>query len=706
MTRFLRVLFGFLFSLIAAGAFAQQPQVVQLAGLRPSQELALRRVSPTAEKPDGPVLYQLVFTPGTPGTIARFDTNPRHLVNSDITDNGSTVAIGNSGFMINVSSGMVNFVNGQAFPGTVTSVASGAGLTGGPITAIGTLSLDTNFTNNLYSRLAAANTFTTGTQLIQTGAANMVGLAVQAASAQTANLEEWRNNGGTAVAWISAGGKFSGDGSGLTNLSNSQLVDGNLLQHKAALLQWYRQDYFVGGLPRTAAFDGTNVWVTNSFDGTVRKLRATDGAVLGTFAVGNSPDEIAFDGANIWVTNNVDGTVSKLRASDGAQQGGPFAVGTAPIGIAFDGANIWVANEGSNTVSKLRASDGAQQGGPFAVGTNPFGIAFDGANVWVTNMGSSNVSKLRASDGALLGTFNVGSSPRGLAFDGANIWVANNGNNNVSELRASDGTVLGTLPVDTTPRGVAFDGANIWVVNNGANTVSKLSSNATNGTIGLVVDPQGNDNGTMSSGGANNANLLLFGSGTVGEGIGSQRTTNGGGNGNNQFGLDFYTNFTNRMFIDNSGTVHVVGSLTKGGGSFLIDHPLDPANKYLSHSFVESPDMKNVYDGIVVLNPKGQAWVELPDYFQALNMDFRYQLTPIGNPGQHILYIAKEISGNRFKIAGGKPGAKVSWQVTGIRHDAYANAHRIRVEEDKGEKRGTYLHPELFEKPAIAAAER
>jgi hypothetical protein len=125
MTRFLRVLFGFLFSLIAAGAFAQQPQVVQLAGLRPSQELALRRVSPTAEKPDGPVLYQLVFTPGTPGTIARFDTNPRHLVNSDITDNGSTVVIGNSGFMINVGSGMVNFVNGQAFPGTVTSLSNG-----------------------------------------------------------------------------------------------------------------------------------------------------------------------------------------------------------------------------------------------------------------------------------------------------------------------------------------------------------------------------------------------------------------------------------------------------------------------------------------------------------------------------------------------------------------------------------------------------
>jgi hypothetical protein len=94
----------------------------------------------------------------------------------------------------------------------------------------------------------------------------------------------------------------------------------------------------------------------------------------------------------------------------------------------------------------------------------------------------------------------------------------------------------------------------------------------------------------------------------------------------------------------------------------------------------------------------------MPDYFQALNSDFRYQLTAIGAPGPN-LYIAEEISGNRFKIAGGKTGSKVSWQVTGIRQDAYAVAHRIKVEEDKpAQERGHYLHPELFgatEKEAI-----
>jgi hypothetical protein len=147
------------------------------------------------------------------------------------------------------------------------------------------------------------------------------------------------------------------------------------------------------------------------------------------------------------------------------------------------------------------------------------------------------------------------------------------------------------------------------------------------------------------------------------------------------------------------GPVNVVGTLTKSGGSFKIDHPLDPANKYLSHSFVESPDMKNIYDGVATLDANGQADVALPDWFGALNKDFRYQLTAVGAPGPN-LYIASEISGNRFKIAGGAAGGKVSWQVTGTRQDAWAKAHRIPVEELKpAEERGSYLAPELFGQP-------
>lgn len=144
------------------------------------------------------------------------------------------------------------------------------------------------------------------------------------------------------------------------------------------------------------------------------------------------------------------------------------------------------------------------------------------------------------------------------------------------------------------------------------------------------------------------------------------------------------------------GKVNVTGTLYTPGGSYKIDHPDDPENKFLSHSFVESPDMMNIYNGNVILNYAGEADVDLPDYFNSLNSDFRYQLTAIGSPGPD-LYIAQKVSGNTFNIAGGIPGMEVSWQITGIRQDAYAKTNRIIVEENKtGDEIGKYLHPEVF----------
>jgi hypothetical protein len=152
------------------------------------------------------------------------------------------------------------------------------------------------------------------------------------------------------------------------------------------------------------------------------------------------------------------------------------------------------------------------------------------------------------------------------------------------------------------------------------------------------------------------------------------------------------------------GDVEITGSLSKGGGGFKIDHPLDPTNKYLQHSFVESPDMKNVYDGVVTLDANGSAAVQLPDWFEALNRDFRYQLTPIGGPAPN-LHIAAEVTDNRFEIAGGPAGLKVSWQVTGIRQDPFANANRIQVELPKTpEEAGMYRHPAPHGQPESKAA--
>jgi hypothetical protein len=176
---------------------------------------------------------------------------------------------------------------------------------------------------------------------------------------------------------------------------------------------------------------------------------------------------------------------------------------------------------------------------------------------------------------------------------------------------------------------------------------------------------------------------------TAGSGVAAINTTNGDGlfaQSNGGFAAFFL------------GNVDVDGNLSKAGGSFKIDHPLDPANKYLYHSFVESPDMMNVYNGNVMTDAQGRAVVQMPEWFEALNREFRYQLTAIGQFAQAM--VASEIANNTFTIQTDKPNVKVSWQVTGIRHDAWAEANRIPVEQPKsGKERGLYLHPELFGAP-------
>ena len=147
------------------------------------------------------------------------------------------------------------------------------------------------------------------------------------------------------------------------------------------------------------------------------------------------------------------------------------------------------------------------------------------------------------------------------------------------------------------------------------------------------------------------------------------------------------------------GHVQVTGFLVKAGGGFKIDHPSDPANQYLSHSFVESPNRTNIYDGTAILNAKGEATIVLPDWFEHLNHDFRYQLTAVGHPAPN-LHVAGKIKDGAFKVSGGKPGMEVCWQVTGIRKDPWALHNPLHVEEHKNDaERGNYLHPKLYGQP-------
>lgn len=158
-------------------------------------------------------------------------------------------------------------------------------------------------------------------------------------------------------------------------------------------------------------------------------------------------------------------------------------------------------------------------------------------------------------------------------------------------------------------------------------------------------------------------------------------------------------NGDNVLQIQNDKDVVVTGdfSVNSGNKNFILDHPLDPANKILLHNAVESPDHVTYYHGTIQLNSNGEATVSLPSYFEALNTDFHYQLTCIGGFAQ--VYISDEVHNNQFAIAGGKPGMKVSWQISAKRNDPWAKDHPYQAEEDKeAHERGLYYYPEGYGK--------
>jgi hypothetical protein len=233
----------------------------------------------------------------------------------------------------------------------------------------------------------------------------------------------------------------------------------------------------------------------------------------------------------------------------------------------------------------------------------------------------------------------------------------------------------------------------------------------TSGNYGLLGGSVDGVYGNSSSGGgtgvsgASSTGLGVYGESSSNTGVYGKNNSSGnsGSLGSTSYGVygaqandDYWAGwFQGDVKVTQELNADVVIAIIK---YFKIDHPLDPENKYLKHASVESSEMMNIYSGNITLNGNGEASVMLPEWFQALNKDFRYQLTCIGDFAP--VYIAEKISENRFKIAGGKPGMEVSWQVTGVRQDPAAVANPLQVEENKpANERGYYLTPEVYGLP-------
>ncbi len=652
--------------------------------------------------------------------------------------------------------------------GTVTSVSNGAGLTGGPITTSGTLSIATGGVTNAMlanpSLTVAVGTGLTGGGSVTLGASSTPislatntcasGSAITALPFTCTPFAALGTNTFTGTQTVN-----SSTGNALTATASSPSTLG-LVGYNTAATGTGAGVLGEAYSPGAAGVVGYNFSTTDNPYGVFGAVGSVTGVGVngsgwtGVKGASTTSNGYGVFGINTATSGNAYGVagfsssttgigVYGIGSGSGVTGVSGTATGSGVVGINTSGGNAAsftgpVVVTGNQTVSGNLSATGVVTGSSFQIGSNLFDYgnaarynAFtgfagnttttgqvdtatgylalasntggtnntaDGAQALQSNTsgdyntasgsgalqrntsGSSNVGVGNAAGFTLDGSFITGSYNTLLGF---NVGLSTGSLNNATaiganaEVAASNSLVLGSnvsVGIGTTAPAATLD---VHDNGNGNNTISAISASTTSSAV--------YGSNTATSGIAANGGYFITASPQA-SGIYAVNTGSGGND---------YAAYL-------QGNVYISGNLAKSTGTFQIDHPLDPANKYLYHSFVESPDMMNVYNGNVITNKRGIATVILPDYFEALNRDFRYQLTVIGQFAQAI--VARKIGHNRFVIRTSKPNVEVSWQVTGIRHDAYANAHRIHVEEEKPpQEQGRYLHPELFGAPAEQA---
>jgi hypothetical protein len=444
---------------------------------------------------------------------------------------------------------------------------------------------------------------------------------------------------------------------------------------------------------------------------------ATSGGTTGTYGQSSDPTGNALLGVNEAKTGGF-GVIGTSAATTGSSYGvygatastTNFAAGVAGAESATTGQVFGVAGSTGSSTTGAAGVNGYESSKTGQV----FGVF--GSTTSATNFAAGVSGNANATTGQVYGVVGVSNSTTagaaavngyepattGGVYGVSGSTPSTSGSGVVGNATATSGNTNGVAGLDASPNGSGVNGSNSSGTCCFAAGVFGQAVGGT-GVLGSASATSGLNFGVQGISASSAGIGVQAGNTPTGEGVSLAAGT---------FLVNAYVGKSGEFNVDNSGNGFFAGNLTvkgnvsKGGGSFKIDHPLDPANKYLSHSFVESPDMMNVYNGNITTDRHGFATVNLPDYFEALNGDFRYQLTVIGQFAQAI--VAKKISANRFVIRTNRPNVEVSWQVTGVRHDAYANRYRIPVEEDKAlAEQGYYLHPEVFGQPeskSISAA--
>ncbi len=507
----------------------------------------------------------------------------------------------------------------------------------------------------------------------------------------------------TGITTASGSGLAGGGTSGTLNLSLTNACSANqVLQYNGS--SWVCAAVGTGTVTSVGSGAGlTGGPITGSGTLSIAANACASGSALSALPFTCSP--FATLGANTFTGNQ---TVSGNLSATGLVTGSGYQIGSNLFDYgSYANQNAFLGFSGNATMTGGQNTASGYQSlpnnvtGSYNTASGYQALCYNTTGAYNTALGEYALANNQTGGGNIGIGWDAGATIDGLAFSGSQNTALGYGTKfgtdslsyataigTFAEVSESNAIVLGSFAnSDVCQNGAVCSNTNVGIGTTAPTAALDVVGNSLQALIGDPVCGSGFAGvGFVNKGGFNScSNYALLGD------VPGNLYINSSLSGK----IYFRNNNGTLMTIDTSGDVNIKGNLSKGGGSFKIDDPLDPANKYLYHSFVESPDMMNVYNGNITTNKAGLATVALPDYFEALNRDFRYQLTVIGQFAQAI--VAKEVSKGRFTIKTNRPGVKVSWQVTGIRQDAYANAHRIPTEVEKPpQEQGHYLHPELF----------
>jgi len=382
---------------------------------------------------------------------------------------------------------------------------------------------------------------------------------------------------------------------------------------------------------------------------------------------------------------------------------GVYGLATAATGFTY---GMWAqsnSTSGRGVYGYASAPTGTTFGGSFEAsssGTNAAGVfglasAFTGTTygVWGQNNSTSGYGVIGINDrtsGTTYGVFGRNGSTDGYGVHGY-ASAASGVNYGVwGESASSTGT--GVHGFASANAGATF-GVHGRTASNSGWGVYGQATNLNGVTFG-VRGNSSSSTGTGVSGTAIRTGVSGFASSPTGDGVFGHATSTTGVN----IGVYGATSSPSGWGVLSFGNMG--GNGTK---SFRIDHPIDPENKYLLHYSTESPVPQNFYVGNVVTDGNGYAWVELPDYFSEINVNFKYQLTIVDDADSNAFVqakVSKKIRDNRFQVRTNAPNVEISWRVDADRNDLYVRNRPPREVVDKeGREKGTYQYPEFYGQP-------